>query len=52
MFQTPEDEEFWKACVVAGLKNSEVDQAIEDADRALATLIERRKPETKTGEFD
>lgn len=39
-----EDEEFWKACVLAGLQNSAVDQAIDDADRALATLIDRRKP--------
>ena len=38
------DEEFWKACVLAGLQNSAVDQAIDDADRALATLIDRRKP--------
>lgn len=47
MFESKEDEEFWKACVVAGLKNSAVDQAIDDADRALATLVDRRREQAE-----
>ena len=47
MFQSIEDEEFWKACVLAGLQNSAVDQAIDDADRARATLISRREESTE-----